>query len=221
MSKVCKTLFICTAVVLIMAMNSFAYDDGDFQYWNNENVTWEINKEWKAKLEEEFRFGDDASDFYYQHTDLGFTYSGFVEWVDVGLNYRGIFEEKSKDWKYENRPHLNLKLKTSLGDVKVSNNNRFEFRIRQSNEDKMRYRNKSTVKPPIKFSRFEIQPYLTDEIFLDTDSVEMTRNRLYIGFNGKVWKNFKADIFYVLESNKSSDNWADVNVFGTKISLSF
>ena len=144
----------------------FKLDNLSEHYWNNENVAWKINEDWKVKWEDEFRFGDDASDFYYQHTDVGVTYSGLAEWLDVGANYRGIFEEKSKDWQYENRPHLNLKLKTSLGDVKVSNNNRFEFRIRQNSEDKIRYRNKSTVKSPIKFTILKFSPIWLMKFFL-------------------------------------------------------
>jgi len=137
------------------------------------------------------------------------------------VNYRGIFEQKSNVWKYENRPHLNITLKYTLNDIKMSNNSRFEFRIRDDSEDKIRYRNMTTVKFPAKWSRFEIQPYLADEIFLDEESIEMIRNRLYAGFSGVITKNLKADVFYVWESNKATDDWIDVNVLGTKLNLSF
>ncbi|KAF0119200.1 MAG: hypothetical protein FD151_2052, partial [bacterium] len=35
----------------------FAYDDGDWQYWNTESIEGNISDRWKIKLEEEFRFG--------------------------------------------------------------------------------------------------------------------------------------------------------------------
>jgi len=36
----------------------FAADDGDFQYWNNESISWRLDENWKAGFEEELRLGD-------------------------------------------------------------------------------------------------------------------------------------------------------------------
>jgi len=200
---------------------AFAFDNGDTQYWNTESISWKINDVWAVKLEEEFRFGDNASDFFYQHSDLGLTYSGFAQWLALGLNYRGIFEESKNNWQYENRPHLNVVLKTKVNDIRISNRSRLEFRIRKSVEDKTRYRNKSTIKLPVKWSRFEWQPYIADEIFLEFESTEMTRNRLYAGFGGKLNKYLGLEFYYILETKKSSDDWKDTNVLGTKLKLLF
>ena len=82
-------------------------------------------------LEEEFRFGDDGGNFYYQHSDLGLIYSGISDWVDVGINYRHVFLEKDSDWKQENRPHLNATVKCKLLDFSLSNRGRLEYRNRE------------------------------------------------------------------------------------------
>jgi len=214
-------ILLSLALIIITSKDSFAFDDGDFQYWNTESASWKVANDWKASIEEEFKFGDGAGDFYYQHTDIGFTYSGFSDWLDIGLNYRGALEEKSGDWKYENRPHLNATLKTNLSNFKLSNRSRLEFRIRQSSEDKPRYRNKSTIKLPIKFSKWELQPYIADEIFIDFDSAELSRNRVYAGFGGTIAKNLKVEIYYLFQSSKSSGVWKDINVLGTKLKFSF
>ena len=181
-----------------------------------------MGKAWKIQLEEEFRYGNDAGDFYYQHSDLGLSYSGFAKWVDVGVNYRGIFEEKKNDWQYENRPHLNLTVKTDWKGFNLSNRGRMEFRIRQRVEDKPRYRNKATIKMPVKWSKIKIQPYVGDEFFLDFESTEMTRNRVYLGFEGRPSEDLKIELYYMLESTKSSHNdWNEINVVGTSLKLSF
>ena len=67
-----KKTFLMACIILIMAGRAEAFDDGDFQVWNTDSVSWKINDKWSAKIEEEFKFGDNATDFYYHHTDIGF-----------------------------------------------------------------------------------------------------------------------------------------------------
>ncbi|MBU4140893.1 MAG: DUF2490 domain-containing protein, partial [Candidatus Omnitrophica bacterium] len=131
------------------------------------------------------------------------------------------FEEKNSDWKYENRPHLNATVKLKLGDFKLSNRGRFEYRNREGADTLWRYRNKFTIKFPFKLTQLEIQPYVADEIFVDFDKEELNRNRLYAGFSLKLLKNLKGEIYYLRQSSKKSGRWTDYNVLGTKVKLSF
>jgi len=70
-------------------------------------------------------------------------------------------------------------------------------------------------------TRFEIQPYVADEVFIDLDGDDFNRNRAYAGFSLKIFKNLKGEIFYLWQNSKKSGNWNDINVLGTKIKLSF
>ena len=218
--KVIKTILML-ALVVMGSKPSFAFDDGDFQYWNTESASVKINDHWKFNIEEEFRWGDDIRDFYYQHTDVGLNYSGLADWLDVGFNYRAVFEEKSDDWTWENRPHINANLKMKFDDISVSNRSRLEFRIFREKEDKPRYRNKTTIKFPVKWTRYAWQPYIADEIFYNFDSARMTRNRVYAGFGGEITDNVKGEFYYMLQSNRSSGVWTDTNVLGSKLKISF
>lgn len=223
MFRVKVTILLAVMLTLIFYQSSFAFDDGDFQYWNTESASWKIDDNWRINLEQEFRWGDDAGNPYYRHTDLGAAYSGFADWLDLGLNYRHINEEKSDDWKTENRPHLNATVKFNLGEFKLSNRGRFEYRNREDADNFWQYRNKLSIKCPLKMTELEIQPYLADETFTNFDSEEMSRNRLYSGFSLKIWKNLAGDIYYVWQRSKSSSSgkWSDVYVLGTKLKLSF
>lgn len=172
-------------------------------------------------LEEEFRFGGDAKDFYYQHSDLGFIYSGFAQWLDLGANYRHIYEKNKGKWFLENQPHLNATLKWKFDEWSLSNRSRFEYRNRQGREDFWRYRDKFTVKIPFKFTKFEIHPYVADEFFYDFDVERVNKNRFFGGFESKLTKNIKADIYYLWESNEKNRNWNDAYVLVTKLTLQF
>lgn len=216
-----KLALVILVISIILPMRSFAFDDGDFQYWNTESLSCRINKDWKVRVEEEFRFGDGVSDFYYQHSDVGVTYSGMVDWLDLGLNYRLVFEEKSSDWTYENRPHLNATLKHTLEGFKLSNRGRLEYRDKESGDDGWRYRNKFAIKYPIKIGDFEISPYVADEIFVDFIEEKFSRNRLYAGIGFKILKNLSLDVLYLWQISEKDGDWKSYNVLGTKVKLSF
>jgi hypothetical protein len=97
-----------------------------------------------------------------------------------------------------------------------------EYRHFDYQTDSWRYRNKVTVRLPWKFTKMEIQPYLSDEIFIGFSGInQFNQNRFSPGLGLNLTKNIKAEIYYMLQSTKSSDMWVDANVLGTKIKLVF
>jgi len=215
-----KTISFIIAFVVTGVINAYPYDDGDFQVWHTENQELKVGKKSKIALEEEFRFGDNASEFYYHHYDAGFVYNANKH-LDLGINYRQVYELKKGKFKEENRPHVNATVKYDFYGFKIDDRNRFEYRHFDYQDDSWRYRNKFSVKFPWKFTKVEIQPYLADEIFLELENGELTRNRAYSGIGFTLLKNLKGEIYYLLQSTKSSGRWTDTNVLGTKLKLAF
>ncbi len=215
-----KMILVLTGLTLLLAGRVYAYDDGDFQIWHTENQEFKVNKKSKITLEEEFRWADDASDFYYHHYDAGFVYS-LNKYLDLGINYRQVYEKKKGDFKEENRPHVNATLKYDFYGFKLDDRNRLEYRHFDYQAASWRYRNKLTLKLPWKFTKLEIQPYLADETFLNFQNKAFSRNRFYSGFGMSLTKNLKAEIYYLLQSTRSGINWIGANVLGTKLKLSF
>lgn len=209
--------------VLFLYRHALAFDDGDWQYWNTEEVSFKVSDNCKAVVEEELRWGDDMSNPYYNHTDVGIVYSGLADWFDLGLNYRHINEEKGSGWKRESRPHINGTVKWKLRDFSFSNRGRIEYREKEDADDYWEYRNKFSIKPPMPFTRHKIQPYLTDEIFVDFDQGELYKNRLSPGFSFNAYKTLKCELYYLWQRSKStfSGKWSDTNVLGTKIKVLF
>jgi hypothetical protein len=225
MSKLSKILVYLLVVVICGAFLDeicFASDDGDFQYWSGASASFDINKDWKVKFEEEFRLGEGGGHLYRHPSDLGFVYKGFADWIDLGLNYRLVREKDSKgEWRQENRPHLNVTLKGKIFSLDVSDRSRLEYRDREDKEDVWRYRNKVTVKLPFELTELKLQPYLADEVFITLNDDNIDRNRFYAGVSFKLAKNIKGDIFYLWQSSRSSSDWTDINVLGTALKFSF
>jgi len=218
-----KTLIIALlSGLFLMSLNYriFAFDDGDFQIWNTDVQEEQINNKAKITLEEEFRFGDNANDFYYHHYDLGFVYI-LNKYLNSGFGYRQIFEKKNAEFKQENEPYIIATLFWGLSGFKFDSRNRLEYRHFNYQTDLWRYRNKFTMKFPWKFTRIGIQPYLSDEIFLALNRTQLNQNRFYSGLLFNLTSNINLDIHYLLQSTKGSDRWIDANVLGTKLKISF
>jgi len=210
---------------LILTGFVYAYDDHDFQIWNTDIEEMKLNKNAKLVFEEEFRLGDNASDFYYEHYDVVYVYE-LSKYFNAGIGYRYIKEMKNKAFRVENEPYLLATLFWELAGFKFDSRNRFEYRTFNYNQvDSGRYRNKFTVKFPWKFTKREIQPYLADEIFVRFNGTDLNQNRIFTGLGFNMTKNLKGEIYYMLQSTKNysqlASTWTDNNVLGTKIKLVF
>lgn len=221
LKRICLiTLLFFITLSGIVCSNAFA--ESNFEYWNTEKAEWKFHKDLKVTAEGEFRVRTNGLGFYYQHTDAGLVYSGIGKWLDLGINYRLIFGKTPKyGWISENRLHMNATLKHKLFGFGLSSRSRFEYRGIESATDRWRYRNKFTIKAPWKLTRFEIQPYIAEEIFVDFYKKDLNRNRLYGGVSIKIWKHLKGSIYYLWQANRVKNGWYHNNVFGTKLKLTF
>ena len=205
---------------LFISSSSFAYDNGDWQFWNTYNIAGNLSDKWKMGLEAEYRFGDNIRELYYQHSDLGFTYKA-IDWFSMGINYRQVFELSSGVWTKENRPHFNGTFKWTMFNAKFEDRSRFELRIRAGRDNVWRYRNKLSLAFPVKWTQFNIQPYISDEIFVDFEGAGLNRNRLYAGAKASLLEHLSTDVFYLWQASKSGDAWPGINVIGLKFKAAF
>lgn len=205
----------------------YAYNDGDWQYWNTESISGNLTDNLEAYAEAEFRFGDGASEFYYQHTQLELSYS-INDWFKIAPAYREVRErytktkEEEEDWYAEHRPMLNGTVNWKWGDWDFSNRARIEYRMYDIDKDDVwRFRDKITLKSPWKWTALKINPFVSDEVFIQEDKDGIYRNRLYIGVGMKFFEFLKGELFYLWQTEDKGDNWIDTNVIGTKIKIAF
>ena len=216
-----KKYFLIAAISLLFFSWAQAYETHDFQVWNTDIEELKINKNSKVAFEQEFRWGDNANEFFYQHYDLGYFYN-WKKWLMVGGGYRHVIELKSGKWKVENEPYLSATLSGKVAGCSIDSRSRLEYNHYDYQEDAWRYRNKFTGKLPWKFTKLEIQPYIADEVFVKFAGWSgFNQNRLSGGLTMKFFKNLNGEIYYMLQSSKSAGIWKENNVLGTKFKLSF
>lgn len=217
-----KIIFAAMVLILGVGGLSYAYDDGDFQVWNTDVEEIKLNEKTKLAFEEEFRWGDNANEFFYYHFDGGLFYALNKYW-SLGDGYRQIYELKKGKFKPENAPYLTATLFLERKGFVFDSRNRFEYRHFDYQTDSWRYRNKFTLKFPWKFTKFKIQPFASDELLFTFASAKngFNQNRFSCGLGASISKKIKAEIYYMFLSTKSPGKWNDANVLGTKIKIAF
>ncbi len=211
--------FVVILLISIFIINQTAKGDSNWEYWTNFGVSESVNDDVTINFTPELRYRGGASGHYYTHFDMGFDWK-LSDWFVLGSYYRHIEEKKNDEWEIEKRPHLNATVKGKLLGLDISNRGRLEYRIKDSDDKSFRYRNKLTAKLP-KMTQYEFQPYVAEEPFYDFDTDEFNKNRLYAGFNCKIYKKLRADVYYILESKKRSGHWSEINIFGINFKYPF
>ena len=218
--KTATRLVVYTTGLFTFLMSGYAHAETDWVYKSKYGVSFPIIDKWEGSVKSEFRYKDDMSNHYYSYVDVGLTYD-WLDWLEVSGNYRYITYESDDVWLRENRPHINAKLKWKLAGFKFSDNNRLEYRSRESKENVWRYRNKIKVEYPLKWSKLEISPYVYEEIFYDFTADERSKNRVEAGLSMKFIKNSKLYVAYQFDSTRSDSGWTDTNCLTTYLKISF
>jgi len=213
--------FILAVALLSLATAAYAYDDHDFQVWNTDAEEIKINARARIALEQEFRWGDNAGELFYQHYDAGLFYD-LNKHLNIGGGYRQIYFKSGDKFRPEEAPFITATLSGDWKGFRFDDRSRLEYRHFSYQTDSWRYRNKFTMKFPWKFGRMEIQPYVSDEVLIVFGVIDQfNENRFASGLGFSLFKNLKAEIYYMLRSVKGTGAWIDSNVLGTKLKLVF
>jgi len=224
-------LFLFIAVV-VMGLSGSIGLSADYELWTAAGIRWDRNEDWRLTFQEAFRFDEEGDQLYYRHTDVGVTYRGLSDWIDLGLRYRGVFGAASDNKGHiENRPYLQMKINGDVLGFHVSNRNRLEFRDRKdAGDDGWRYRAMFTLNEPFerirpgkrRLLKDKIRPYISDELFFDLGDGGYNRNRLYAGLSCLVHERVVLNVYYLWQSSNRGGRWeGDLNVLGTTLTFLF
>ncbi len=216
-----KYKIIAIAFMLMVSANVYGYDNGDFQIWDTNGQDVKIGVGTKFMMEEEFRFGENASEFFYQHYDWGVAYA-FDKRLELALGYRYVLERAKQKWMESDEPYTCITAKLDIWKFQIEDRNRIEYRHFRFADDQVRYRNRFLLKYPFNFDTTTIAPYTSDEIFVVSSGRGFNQNRFQSGLEFGVMKYVKADISYMLQSLRvQGDKWVTANVLWTKIKIMF
>lgn len=172
MVKPSEKVFSVFASVLVLVTitggNYFGSTDGNAEYKQKVGFDFNMDKDWKVTIRQELRFGKSGDDPYLHNTDVGVTYKSFADWLDVSLNFKKEFaRDSSGKFRRENRPHINFMFKGDFFGCGLGNRVRFEYRDKEAEEDHWRFRNRLALNLPFTLTKYNLQPYVSDEIFIN------------------------------------------------------
>ncbi len=216
-------IFIFLIVFALPAFASIA-EDGDAGFWIRTDVEKKLDEKWKMNLGEELRFREHAG-ITYEDTHVGVSWLA-CKYLLAGTDYLQVRQTRQKGkkdlWYWEARPRIFLTPQITVKGWKLEDRNMLEFRVKEEIRDSLRYRQQIALTAPWKWTKFEIQPHVFDELFFESHRHGMTENRLFGGFKLHLWKPFYGTIGYMRQSSKSSaGDWFDSNILVTTVKASF
>lgn len=219
-----KKIAIAAALLMLTTTASSvarAYEDGDFQIWNSNAEEIRIGKDTKLAMEQEFRYGEDATELFYQHYDWGFIFA-FDKRLEIQPGYRLVYERVKRKWMESDEPYVNITAKLDIWKFKLEDRNRIEYRHFRFVPDQIRYRNRFLLKYPMEFRKMTVAPYTSDEIFVSSNGTGWNQNRFESGLEFGLTKHARASVSYMLQSIKGkNDKWYEANVLWLRGKISF
>lgn len=207
-------IFLTVAAALGIITNTTYADDN--QAWTIVGVKGDLTENIDVGIQHEMHFVNDAKDFVYQHFDFGLETSLSDNW-SISLNIREAYSKKGETWSREDRPHFNLTYKNKLGNLKVKNRLRAEWRFKENKDEYWRFRDKIGVTFP--FELVGITPSIANEFFIDTESKKYNQNRVFIGGFFGVTDNIKCQLDYIWITEDKDEEWINTNVGQIQIKM--
>lgn len=121
--------------------------------------------------------------------------------------------------EFEHRLRFDLTVGDKWKHFSIKDRSRIEYRIRNSRDDSVRYRNKFTFAFPVRHKGNEIfSPYVHDEVYYDLTAREFSTNEISAGISRKLSKNVSTDIFW-LRRDFSSGHIRFLNAVGANLKI--
>ena len=212
-------------ILFCLSSVSLSQSTRDLQLWNETVVSLPIIKSkdengkefdrFSVQLIGNFRIGRNSIQSGDKRIGAGFEYR-INKFVSLQPSYLYRAEKtRGRRTTFESRFRFALNLQKDWRKVHLRQRNMLDYRKRKSqSDDPTFYRNRIQVIFPMK----KFQPYLMDEVYYQFESKQITRNRLFFGFNRRINKNVTSDFFYVWQRNRQG-TIKDVHGFGVNLRI--
>lgn len=210
-----KSIFPLLFVLMLISAPGVSAQDTDFQVWNETTVIIPFIREKKDGEKPVTK----VSVLLFGTLRLGQNRLFPVEkrlggGLDIKLNKYFSFsptyvyragEPRRGRREFEHRIRFDFTMEKKWSSFSLKDRHRIEHRIRNSRADSTRYRNKLTLKVPVKREGKELfAPYGAEEIFYDFTDSRFTSNRIFAGISRKLTPSVSGDFYYVFHYNRFS-----------------
>ena len=218
-----KPLSVCVLIVfLTITSASIAGENSDGKLWISQAVDYSFGKT-KAVIEINERFYNGISEWEELYVDMGVDIK-VAPWFVLGPRYRHVRARfGSGDEAIENRVHVNLEFKGSLGSIAFAIRTKFEHRMFNNNEKKHRMTERIKLSCPILVSgeKLGIKLFLSHELYFDLDQNEANNHETQAGLVFHFSKNYAMKFFSGHELKKKAVWNYHTHILGLGLDLSY
>lgn len=184
-------------------------DDTDFQLRNETTLIIPVFDEEDNKKIDKFslilqgnlRFGQNR--LYPMDRRIGGGFEIQVnKFLSISPTYIYRYGEEVRDrGSFEHRARLDVSLEKKWRSFSIKDRNRLEYRIRNGADNDLRYRNRITLKIPVKEDNKKLIPFVANEFFYSRNDRGWTSNEFSTGIESRLSKRVTAEFFYLLKTN--------------------
>jgi hypothetical protein len=191
-------------------------DRTDDQFWSDFQVTAPVTKNFDFNILGTLRVGRDFSHPVDERIGAGFTFR-FGAHVTISPYYLHIGMQPAPGRRiWENRLTLPITVRFNAGDLRLSDRNQIERRMRNSGVKSTRYRNRFQAEHPVGNKDWQLSLFISEEVFYEGLLDRWVRNRFSVGGTKVFNKHFTQDLYY-LRQNDGVSIPGDLNVIGTTL----
>ena len=226
-----KHLILPLFIIFLFSTELFAQispDESDFQIWNDNSISIPLKKStdrngkaferMAVSVNGVLRLGQNVSRPIDERIGLGFNYrlNKNISFAPDFI-YRVNQPTKNRNF-YESRIRFAVVLENKWKKFSLNDRNQIEYRLRNSRNDSVRYKNRLRLNVPVTKNQKEIfTPFVSTEPHYDFQAKRWIRHEFFVGINEKFNKNFAADFFYMFINDRNLPNIIN----GIGVSLKF
>ena len=215
-----KFTLIASFILTIIGFTKLSYADRDWEYWSRYSFEAPITKEISYLIKPEWRFKKDMSYQYLFKLEqaIAFKLNKYLELAPYYVwqeNKTSIGYDRSDLFYFDVTGKMPLK---EIFDLKIIDRLRYQY-----NFDKALtvWRNSTKLTKAFKIGKFELSPFIEDEVFYDTKQDIFNENWASAGISLALNKYANIGVSYLLDTKKKGDDWNYANVLVTSFSLKF
>jgi hypothetical protein len=195
---------IVIAELLLICFNApCLYADHDTSLRTDLNISYTFNEQFRSSSYIFLQADDEISNYDYVEWGTALQYQTPLPWLAFMVYYQqGYSKDTDRRWQLEQKPSINMNLKVSLADFKISNQIRYEYRITPEWHD---YRIKNTLE----ISRPDIflQPYIGWELFYENRDKEVMLNRVKLGIVKDIGSHVSMGPYFRVDFSNIKRQW--------------
>lgn len=211
-------------LIFLLPVFGFAQIDkrGDFQIWQRNFLSKHLNDKWTLQFYNEWRFGDNASKFFYVNLQAQAKFK-ICSWLTTTPGYRQVLRRvpvNSNHWDTEYSPMWDATATYRFREWQLQDRNRVQYRIIQSNPYPWVYRNRLRLVAPPFLEDPKLALYADNEIFWQqADGID--DDRATVGLMTLWTSCFGGELFYMARFVKAVPSWKHYNILGLSVIFSF